>query len=227
VNDTTWQRRIDSRLVAYCFESFLTPIALGYLLYIYYSFALKSDHIRRSVLNNGDLRGAIKQIKNLSLNVSRLQETSKQRLLLVYAHRYASIYVSCCMLFGLAYLWYVRTWALSISNDFFFKFVGHFLAYGGLVCVMWMTNVIIDRMKTTVLHVGSSGHPKLGDINLPEEEKVLFPIVIERCQLYAFLYFRKVSLPGVLATILPGAASLALRYVNRRLRLYELFSDKT
>jgi hypothetical protein len=130
------------------------------------------------------------------------------------------------MSFGLAYLWYVRTWASAISNDFFFKFLGHFLAYGGLVCVMWKTNVIIDRMKETVLLVGSSGHPRIRNINLQDRDKALFALAVERCRLYAFLYYRKVSLPGVLVATLPGAASLLLRYVNRRLHLYELFSDK-
>ena len=69
---------------------------------------------------------------------------------------------------------------------------------------MWRTNVVVDKMKKIAILSLACQDSREGDIYEKILERVNFSLMLENYEPYAFFFSQKLSLPGVLTTVLPG-----------------------
>jgi hypothetical protein len=199
---TFWPQkaRTISRLPSYTLNFFLIIFTLWWVLRTYNNFAKESGKIKQLFTGNiNDIDVLIKK-KNWKENNS-----------LKTANLFASIYVSCCLAWSFAYAYEVITMQQTITIGAILNSVAHFLSYGSLVTIMWLTNKIIDEMKKTALLKMSLERQNTTD------DVASFKILIEHYDPYSSLFTKKTYLPGIIITILPGLVSLALPFIKSRL----------
>ena len=210
---TFWPQKavIFARLPAYLLNGILIIFTLGWVLHTYYSFAKEARKIQQSFTGNNDaMEMGIDAIKTYSKNVLIRKKNWKEKRSLNKANCFASIYVVCSLCWSVAYAYEGITMQQTITIGTIINSVTHFLSYGSLITIMWLTNQIIDEMKTTALM----------KMSLEQEstttDLVSFKLFIVHYDPYATLLTKKVYLPGILSTVLPGLASLVLPIVKNR-----------
>ena len=189
---TFWPQKavIFARLPAYLLNGILIIFTLGWVLHTYYSFAKEARKIQQSFTGNNDaMEMGIDAIKTYSKNVLIRKKNWKEKRSLNKANCFASIYVVCSLCWSVAYAYEGITMQQTITIGTIINSVTHFLSYGSLTTIMWLTN----------------------QINL-----ISFKLFIVHYDPYATLLTKKVYLPGILSTVLPGLASLVLPFIQNR-----------
>ncbi|CAF2837897.1 unnamed protein product [Rotaria sp. Silwood2] len=207
-----WQKaRTISRITCYALNFFLVLFTLCWVLRTYNSFAKENEKIRQLFTGNiNDVEAGIAAIKIYSENVLAKKRNWKENQTLKNTNIFASIYVSCCLAWSFAYAYEVVTMQQTITLGTILNCVAHFLSYGSLVTIMWLTNKIIDEMKKTALQKMSLEHRNT------TVDLVSFKVFIQHYDPYASLFTKRINLPGIATTVLPGFVSLILPFIKSR-----------
>ncbi len=206
---TFWPQkaRTISRFPSYVLNFVLIIFTLGWILRTYSNLAKESDKIKQRFTGNiNDIETGIAEIKTALMKKKYWKENQARKT----ANILANIYVGCCIIWSFCYAYEVIKVHHKITIGAILNCLAHFLSYGSLVSIMWLTNKIIDQMKETALQKMIFEHQNT-TVDLES-----FKMFIERYNPYALLFAKKTNLPSIATTILPGLVSLILSIIKSR-----------
>ncbi|CAF3597117.1 unnamed protein product [Rotaria sp. Silwood1] len=210
-----WYRtHIVSKLGSYIINIFILIPALYYVIEIYLNIMHKSEKLKLLFYEDDDhVADALALLYTWSETLF-MNKKSEDNNKLKQANIFSSVYVLCCMVSTIAYIYYtISVQKSAIRYDLYFKCISLFISYTILVITMWLTDKNIDEMKNTIIKITTLKSMKneciVQNINMTSLKYML-----KHYRCYAELFSQKPNVPAIIITLLIQGITLITPYIK-------------